>query len=109
MAKSKAGGGANSRQVRKVGVKAGPASTNKMSPCAVNQLGNHLGNAKAIEPIYQGTMPQVPLGNSVALNSKSAPGQGRTILARGTQDQRGTNGSPRPAGRDWAKDFPSSK
>jgi|SRR5262245_7487337 len=107
---SKAGGGVNSNKVRKVGLKTGPNSTNKVSPCAVNQLGNHLGNARAVEPIYQGTTPQVPLGNTIATNvNGGGPGRGRTILAGGTQGQRGTNGSPRPAGRDWAQDFPASK
>src|SRR5262249_8222749 len=109
--KSKAGGGVNSRQVRKVGLRTGPNSTNRVSPCAVNQLGNHLGNAKAVEPIYAGTMKQVPLGNTLATNvNGGGPGKGRTLYGQsGTNAQRGTNGSPRPAGRNIWDDFPVSK
>jgi hypothetical protein len=81
--KSKAGGGANSRQVRKVGIKTGPASTNKMSPCAANQLGNHLGNPAAVEPLKMGTAKQVPLGNAVATNvNGGGPGKGRVLYGQ---------------------------
>jgi hypothetical protein len=40
-------------------------------------------------------------GNEVALNSKSAPGQGRTIHERGTQGTHGpvASGSPPPEGQ----------
>jgi hypothetical protein len=81
--KSKAGGGANSRQVRKVAVKAGPPSTNKISPCAVNQLGNHVGNPEYVEKLKMGTAKQVPLGNAVATNvNGGGPGRGREIIGK---------------------------
>jgi hypothetical protein len=89
MTSSKAGGGVNSRQHKTVSVKAGKPQTNIMSPCAVNQLGNHLGNMRAVEPLKTGTAKQVPPGNLVALNSGSKPGQGRDIHPHGGQ---GTHG-----------------
>jgi hypothetical protein len=98
MSKSKAGGGVNSRQHNTVSVKAGKPQTNVMSPRAVNQLGNHLGNPRAVEPLKTGTAKQVPPGNLVALNSGSKPGQGRTIHATGSQAHHGSNpGNPRPS------------
>jgi len=80
-------GGAFSSKKKEVSVKAGPPSTEKMSPCAVDQLGNHLGNAQAVEKLKMGTAPQVPSGNAVALNSGQRPGQGRTVSKPGSQGQ----------------------
>jgi hypothetical protein len=45
------------------------------------------------------------LGNEMALNSKSAPGQGRTIHSCGSQ---GTHGSPDPGNSAPAKDILNS-
>src|SRR5215510_11040777 len=107
--KSKAGGGVNSNKVVKKPVKAGPPSTNKISECAVGQIGTKLGNPQAIEKIHAGTAPQVPMGNAVALNSGQRPGQGRQIHAQGTQGTRDSGGPPKPAGRSWQDDFLVSK
>ena len=65
------------------GVKAGPARTNIVSPASASQLGQSVAFKR--DPLPIGTAPQVPLGNAVALNSKSAPGQGRTISPCGSQ------------------------
>src|SRR5262249_2935701 len=94
------GGGTGMNKNVKPKVQAGPPSTNKVNPGGVNQLGNHLGNSQAIEPIIAGKAPQVPSGNQVALNSGQRPGQGRTIHGRGTQAVHGpaNPGSPRPVG-----------
>lgn len=83
----KAGGGANSNKVKQVGVNVGPRSTEKISPCAVNQMGTKLGNPEAIDPLVMGTMKQVPLGNEVAKNvGKGGPGAGREVVGKsGTQ------------------------
>src|SRR5215471_18547582 len=104
MAKSKSGGGANSRQVKQVKPRTGPPNTNKINPCAVAQIGTKLGNPQAVERINAGTMPQVPLGNAVALNvNGGGPGKGREVVGKsGTQAQHGSGGSPRSPGRDWA-------
>ena len=108
--KGKAGGGANSRQVRNVGVKTGPnaKSTTKINPCGVAQLGTHVGEVRAVEKIQAGAAPQVPLGNTVALNvNGGGPGKGRQLYGQsGTQKQTGINGSPRPPAEPWFKGFP---
>jgi hypothetical protein len=96
------GGGINSRVVKKVGVRTGPASTNKISPRGVSQYGYATGSMLRGEhsyttknsalPVNQGTMKQVPLGNAVALNVKGGgPGTGRTTYRTGYQ---GLHGAP---------------
>src|ERR1700704_5550691 len=70
------GGGINTKQHVRVGVKAGPASTRVASPAAASNLGNAKGNhttdsgtfKRPLEPLYTGSRPQVPLGNAVATN-----------------------------------------
>jgi hypothetical protein len=74
------GGGINSRVVKRVGIKTGPASSNKISPRGVSQYGYATGSMLTREHSYTtqnsallvnaGTMPQVPLGNAVPLNVK---------------------------------------
>jgi hypothetical protein len=94
------GGGINSRVVKRVGVRTGPASTNKISPRGVSQYGYATGSTLTREhsfttknsalPVNQGTMKQVPLGNAVALNVKGGgPGTGRTTYRTGYQGQHG--------------------
>jgi hypothetical protein len=81
------GGGTGMNKIKQVGVNVGPRSTEKISPCAANQLGTKLGNAQAIDPLVMGTMKQVPLGNEVAKNvGTGGPGKGREIIGKsGTQ------------------------
>jgi hypothetical protein len=95
------GGGINSRVVKRVGVRTGPANTNKISPRGVSQYGYSPGSTLRREgsfttqnsalPVNAGTMSQIPLGNAVALNVKGgAPGAGRTIHRTGSQSQHGS-------------------
>ena len=108
--KSKAGGGANSRQVKQVGLKTGPNSTEKINPKGVSQLGQRFGNPQAIEKIHAGTMSQVPLGNTLAPKVTCGPGGSRDVHRSGGQGQHGPSaGGPRPEPRDIFKDFPPTK
>ena len=92
-------------------VKAGPASTNRINPKGVAQLGPKVGERRAVEKISAGTVPQVPLGNAVATNvNGGGPGKGREIIGKsGTQGVTGSGGPAKPSGRAWFDDFPSSK
>jgi hypothetical protein len=104
------GGGIQSNKLVRPSVQTGDARTaRKMNPGAVDQLGQSLHFRR--DPLQQGTMPQVPLGNEVALNSKSSPGQGRTIHASGSQAQHGpvvgTHPGPTPdILREYGPDMP---
>ena len=90
------GGGTGMNKNVSPKVRTGPNSTEKISPCAVNQLGTKLGNPQAIEKIVQGTMPQVPLGNTLAPKVTQGPGGSRTVQKSGSQAQHGpAAGSPR--------------
>src|SRR5258708_2824838 len=83
------GGGTGMNKVVQKPVKTGGPNRAK-SPAAVNQLGSHVGNAKAVAKLDAGPALPSKLGNEVALNSKSAPGQGRTLHGKaGTQGQHG--------------------
>jgi hypothetical protein len=58
-----------------------------VSPCAVDQLGNHLGNPQAVEAIYNGKgyktskVPTMGKGNQ-------GPGAHRTVHRSGSQSHR---------------------
>jgi len=108
--KSKAGGGVNSNKVVKKPVKTG-GPNRAMSPCAVNQLGNHLGNPKAVEPLVAGKALPSTLGNQLVNNvGTGGPGRGRKVMGQGTQNQYGPSASNRNEGaRSVWDDFPSSK
>src|SRR6516225_1705361 len=111
------GGGYNSKQVKKVGVKSGAPSTNKISPRGVSQLGYATGGRLRREgsftsdstslPVNVGTMKQVPMGNAVATNvGKGGPGTGRTVMARGSQALHGSVAGPAPVqGREILGQF----
>jgi hypothetical protein len=89
-------------------VKAGPPRTNIVSPASTNQLGASV--AFKPDPLPIGTASQVPLGNAVALNSKSAPGQGRTVQKSGSQGLHGpVAGAPRPMGPDILSQYGPEK
>jgi hypothetical protein len=93
----KSGGGYNSSQVIRPGIKTGPASTNKIDPRGVSQYGYATGSklsgtgnyttANSALRVNAGTMPQVPLGNAVALNvvGRAGPGAGREVHRSGSQ------------------------
>ena len=108
--RSKAGGGVNSNKVVKKPLKTG-GPNRAMSPCAVNELGNHVGNARAVEKLDAGKALSPPLGNSLVNNvGGGGPGKGRTLHGQsGYQNHYGNPGPAKPAGRDIFKDFPSSK
>jgi hypothetical protein len=117
MAKAVSGGGLNSRVVKRVGVKTGAPSSNKISPRGVSQYGYASGSMLRGEhnyttqnsalPVNVGTMKQVPLGNQLVKNvGAGGPGTGRTTLVRGTQMMHGApvQGSA-PAPRDILSEF----
>jgi hypothetical protein len=119
MAKTHSGGG---KTPRNVGVKTGPPSANKIDPGSASRIGRSVGNhtergttKRPAEPLVTGSMKQVPLGNTVALNgsgSGARPGGGdRKIHERGSQGQHGpAAGSAAPKGRDILSQFgPESK
>jgi hypothetical protein len=99
--------GSMSKNRREVGVRTTGKGSEGIRPAWVGQRGiaqgDHVTTARRGDTGYRGekregekSFQPVPFGNSVALNSKSAPGQGRTIHARGTQCQTGpaNPGSP---------------
>lgn len=100
MKQSGSGGGA---KFQDVGIKAGPPSTNKMSPAAADMLGQQTAFKKPA--LQQNTMRQVPLGNDLATNvGKGGPGAGRTVYRSGSQAQT-PPAREMPAGRDTLSEF----
>jgi hypothetical protein len=101
MKKLGTGGGSN-KQVN-VGVKAGPARTNIVSPTSASQLGQSVAFKR--DPLPIGTGAQVPLGNQLATNvGKGGPGTGRTVMPCGFQSLHGPvnkGESPRPEPRGF--------
>jgi hypothetical protein len=101
------GGGYGSRQHVQTPVRTGTGSRGT-NPGGVGQLGQKQGthttnrteSSYRGEPLHiGGTLNTgVKFGNEVALNSKSAPGQGRTIHSCGSQGVHGSTnpGNPRP-------------
>jgi hypothetical protein len=87
MAKARSGGGLTSNKLVNVGVRTG-AQSKGSSPASASQLGQSTAFTK--EQVNAGRgYDGAKLGNEVALNSKSAPGQGRQIHACGSQGQWG--------------------
>jgi hypothetical protein len=103
------GGGSN--KVVHPSIRTSERGSKGINPGRVSQvgvsLGNHIteGGARKLNPVtpaYTQTPNFAPkFGNEVALNSKSAPGQGRTIHERGTQGTHGpvASGNPPPEGQ----------
>jgi hypothetical protein len=98
MAQKLSGGGITSNKLKSVGVRTGPASTNKIDPRGVSQLGYSTGSLmtgpggftskNSAIPVHAGTAPQVELGNKVAGNVKGGgPGAGRVVMRSGSQGQ----------------------
>ena len=93
------GGGKSMNKNVSPPVKTGSPSTGS-SPGAADQLGQAVAFPKDQADAVRG-YDGAPYGNQLALNSKTAPGQGRTIHRSGSQSLHGAiSGSPRPAGRD---------
>jgi hypothetical protein len=94
MAKIISGGGITGNKVKSVGVKTGPASTNKISPRGVSQYGYATGSTLKREgsytstnsalPVSAGRASQVPSGNAVAASTICGPGGSRTVYRSGT-------------------------
>jgi hypothetical protein len=106
VSKIKSGGGLTSNKLVTPSVRTG-APNRDVNPAYAAQLGRSL-DPKVIARTPENTkaMPAPRYGNAVALNSKSAPGQGRTIMRSGSQSQHGeVAGSPRPQGRDILSEF----
>jgi hypothetical protein len=100
MAKSQGGGGYNSRVNRDVPIRYGQ-SARKVSEGGSDQLGQAMGakrigdritSQNSAKNLYSGSLPGVgsqKLGNETSAQIK-AMGQGRTVHARGTQNQWGS-------------------
>jgi hypothetical protein len=114
---NKAGGGINSRNVVRPGVRNG-APARAQSPRGVSQYGSAMGNHATegggrtlkggVETVPGRSMPSVKLGNEVAASTVSGPGGSRTVMRSGSQGQTGpAAGTPKPAGRDILSSFGS--
>src|SRR5262245_27775627 len=95
MTKTHSGGG---RTPVGVGVRAGPATTNKMNVGGASQIGQAMGgqmrgdshtSKNSALPMAAGRAAQVPMGNAVAASTKCGPGGSRTIYPTGSQMQHG--------------------
>jgi hypothetical protein len=101
--KAKSGGGSTMNKNVSPPVQTGSPRKGS-SPGAADQIGQTVAFKK--EEIDAGRGYNASqLGNAVALNSKSAPGQGRTIHGCGSQ---GTHGPVNPGNSVPAKDILSS-
>jgi hypothetical protein len=107
MAKPTGGGILGNKNV-KVGLRTGSPSKGS-SPAAAAEIG--ASTAFRPDQIDAGRgYTGAPYGNQVALNSKSAPGQGRTIHRSGSQSQHGpVAGQRRPMGPDILSAFGPEK
>ena len=103
MAKITGGGILGNKNVS-VGQRLGSPSKGS-SPAAVDQLGQATAFKKENVDVGRG-YDGAKYGNELALNSKSAPGQGRTIHGCGSQGTYGpVTGQPRPQGADILSEF----
>jgi hypothetical protein len=121
MANRLSGGGITMNKNVKGNVRAGPASTNKVSPAGVSQLGYATGDKlkgegshtgiNTAQKVFQGTAPQVRSGNDVAASTVAGPGGSRTVLRSGGQGVHGPvipDNRP-PARNVWNEYVPSKK
>jgi hypothetical protein len=99
MAKITGGGILGNKNVN-VGVRTGGPSKGS-SPGAADQIGQSVAFKKEQVDAGRG-YDGAKLGNEVALNSKSAPGQGRTVMPCGSQ---GTHGPVNPGHSAPARDI----
>jgi hypothetical protein len=97
------GGGSTMNKNVSPSVRTGSGSKGS-SPGSADQLGQSTAFKKEQIDAGRGYNP-TKFGNEIALNSKSAPGQGRTIMPCGSQ---GTYGPVNPGNSAPAKDILSS-
>jgi hypothetical protein len=112
MKKATSGGGLTSNKLVQPSVRTGSPSKGS-SPAAASQIGAATAFPKEKIDAIRG-YNVAKYGNEVALNSKSAPGQGRTIHKCGSQGLQGpVAGTPRPSGADilsqYGPDIPGRK
>src|SRR6516164_2768482 len=116
MARAKSGGGLTSNKLKRVPVKYGPSSTNKIVPTGASQLGQMKGDhsterarasANPLVRLRDGTAVQVDSGNRRAFETPRKPGGGRSIYPAGFQDQHGdvVKGNPAGPGPDILSQF----
>jgi hypothetical protein len=100
-------GGGNSKLVHP-GIRTGSNSKGS-SPAAANQLGQSTAFKKDQVEAGRG-YDGAKYGNELALNSKSAPGQGRQIHPCGSQGTHGSVvGKTPPESRDYLSEFGPEK
>jgi hypothetical protein len=96
--------------VRKVGVKAGPKTTNKVNPSGADQLGQALGVRRAVVPLIAGQGPAVEQGNAWAarqVGSRARPGGScDQILRNGGNTQ---HGEAARGVADWGVDVKATR
>src|SRR6478752_4651878 len=85
--KKLSGGGIQSNKLVRPGVRTGVPSRGS-SPASADQLGQATAFKKENVEVGRG-YDGAKYGNELALNSKSAPGQGRTVHRCGSQSQWG--------------------
>jgi hypothetical protein len=113
------GGGIQSKQNVKVGVRTGARAT-ALNPAYPSQIGAKFGNhaergdtpkTGQVKPSVGAASPSVPLGNALATNvGKGGPGNGREVYSRGSQGQHGPvapGSSPSP--RDILSEYGPEK
>jgi hypothetical protein len=80
------------------------------SPAAADQIGQSTAFKKEQVDAGRAYNAGGKYGNELALNSKSAPGQGREVHKSGSQSQHGpVAGKVRPMGRDILSQFGPEK
>jgi hypothetical protein len=111
--KARSGGGANSRNVVKQGVRTGTAASG-INHGHVGQIGIQLGGHTTERGAVRGAVEKraapgpisVPLGNELTTNvGQGGPGAGRTVYASGTNDMHGRSapGNPPAPGSVFSK------
>jgi hypothetical protein len=102
------GGGIASNKVVQKPVRTGTGSQSAR-PAGVAQIGNAWGNHATSQgrTNYTGerlhndrNYQPTKFGNEIAANTTCGPGGSRTVYKTGSQDQYGSGGPPKPAGRD---------
>ena len=102
--KKLSGGGITSNKLVHPSIRTGSPSKGSV-PGAADQLGQATAFRKEQVGAGRG-YDGAKYGNELALNSKSAPGQGRTIHPCGSQGTHGpVAGAPRPQGADILSEF----
>ena len=106
------GGGYGSRPVRHVTAPKAEPRARGINPSAVAQLGEHVGDhitnksgtGYRGEPLVRGSGYSPPVGPTDNV-AACGVGGGRTVMKTGSQQQYGSGGAPKPAGRDILSSF----